>query len=577
MSIAVKIKARRQEPGQGTRGGDRYEKARYLAFAFCAADALLETDASGTIVFANGATRHLFGYSPETMAGKSLKSLAETAEQPLLRALLARAATGERFKDVRVSIARPDAANMALVMSGYGVPDLGNHCFINASIVEAGRDDTHDDNRMAGTGLLTTQAFSGSVKAHFEKTDGGVEKGEMTIIGLTGLPELEERLSPGEGKFLQRRLGAFLKAISLEGDSAAQLSDDQFGLLHDADLDLESVKGQLSEFARTADPKGIGVSVKAETAGVGEMDISGQDMASALLYTIQQVAQGGGASAKGALSTNITGQLGEAAENIAQVKATIESGRFDIAYQSIVLLENRKTHHFEALVRLAESPVNMSPYKFICFAEDVGLISSFDLALCTKVIGRIKSALSRGGILPIAVNISGRSIDSDPFVEELRKLLGENPEIKGKLLFEITETARIHDLKRANEVIGSLRADGFQVCLDHFGAGEAAFEYLNALEVDFVKIDGQYVVDATKSEKGKAFLVAMSGLCRDLGITTIAEFVETEETLKFLIECGVAYGQGYLFDKPDVAADLSGKAEPKLKNARRKGAVKGWG
>jgi EAL domain-containing protein (putative c-di-GMP-specific phosphodiesterase class I) len=506
-----------------------------------------------------------------------LQNLAETAEQPLLRALLARAATGERFKDVRVNIARPGDTNILLALNGYGVPDLGNHCFINAKIVKAGRDTSFDDSREAASGLLTTQAFSGSVKAHFEKIDGGVDKGELTIIGLAGLPELEERLSPGEGKLLQRRLGAFLKAISLEGDSAAQLSDDQFGLLHDAGLDIDTVKGQLSEFARAADPEGVGVSVKADTAGVGEMDISGQDLASALLYTIQQVAQVGGANAAGALSKNISQQLGEAAENIAQVKATIESGQFDIAFQSIVSLETRERHHFEALVRLTDSPVDMNPYDFICFAEDVGLISSFDLALCEKVIGPMKSAASRGGILPIAVNISGRSIDSDPFVEDLRALIRKNPEVKNQLLFEITETARIHDLKRANEVIGSLRADGFQVCLDDFGAGEAAFEYLNAFDVDFVKIDGQYVTDATASEKGKAFLVAMSSLCRDLGITTIAEFVETEDTVKFLIECGVTYGQGYLFDKPNIAADLTGANISKLKNARKKGKIDGWG
>lgn len=565
----------RRAASKPANGAARYEKARYLAFAFCTADALLETDASGTIVFANGATRHLFGYSPGEMAGKQLKSLAETGEQPLLRALLARAASGERFKDVNVNIARPGAANILLSLNGYGVPDLGDHCFLTARAADVRRDGVDAENRMPDSDLLNTEAFSDSVKAHFENPDGSAGTGEMTIIGLTGLPELEERLSPGESKLLQRRLGSFLKAISLEGDSAAQLSDDQFGLLHDDDVDIGSVKGQISEFARAADPKGIGVAVEAETAGVGDMDVSGQDLASALLYTIQQVGRGGGAGSTGALSKNISQQLGETAENIALVKATIETGQFDIAFQSIVALDTRERHHFEALVRLTDSPAKMNPFEFICFAEDVGLISSFDLALCAKVIERVKSAATRGKVLPIAVNISGRSIDSDSFVESLRALIKENPEINGKLLFEITESARIHDLKRANEVIGSLRADGFEVCLDDFGAGEAAFEYLNALEVDYVKIDGQYVVNATASDKGRAFLIAMSGLCRDLGITTIAEFVETDETVKFLIECGVAYGQGYLFDKPDVAADLSGAI--KSKNVRRKGAVESWG
>ena len=95
--------------------------------------------------------------------------------------------------------------------------------------------------------------------------------------------------------------------------------------------------------------------------------------------------------------------------------------------------------------------------------------------------------------MPVAVNISGRSIDSDEFVEKLRTLFAENPEVNGSLMFEITETARINNLDRANEAIRSLRDDGLHVCLDDFGAGVSAFEYLRELEVDYVKIDGKYV------------------------------------------------------------------------------------
>ena len=114
-------------------------------------------------------------------------------------------------------------------------------------------------------------------------------------------------------------------------------------------------------------------------------------------------------------------------------------------------------------------------------------------------------------------------------------------------MFEITESARILDLEHANEVIQDLRKRGFHVCLDDFGAGEAAFDYLRELDVDFVKIDGKYVKDAASNSRDKAFLIAMSGLCHDLGITTIAEGIENEEILDFLRGCGITYGQGYVF------------------------------
>ena len=154
------------------------------------------------------------------------------------------------------------------------------------------------------------------------------------------------------------------------------------------------------------------------------------------------------------------------------------------------------------------------------------------------------SAAERGDVLPVAVNISGRSIDSEAFIEKLRALLADNESVKGSIMFEITETARISNFDRANAAIQAVREDGFHVCLDDFGAGESAFEYLRELKVDYVKIDGKYVKDATNSEKDRAFLKAMSGLCNDLDIATIAEFIETEETVTLLKDCGAAYGQG---------------------------------
>jgi EAL domain-containing protein (putative c-di-GMP-specific phosphodiesterase class I) len=193
-------------------------------------------------------------------------------------------------------------------------------------------------------------------------------------------------------------------------------------------------------------------------------------------------------------------------------------------------------------------------------------------------MSRLKSMSARDQLIPVAMNISGHSINSDGFVDSLRELLAENPDLHGTIMFEITETARIADLAKANEIVNKLRADGFHVCLDDFGAGEAAFEYLWDLEVDFVKIDGAYVEASTKSDKGKAFLKAMSSLCHDLGMATIAERIETREELDYLKGIGVAYGQGYLFGRPDPAADLTVRGNsPAAKNARRKGVVKSWG
>ena len=172
--------------------------------------------------------------------------------------------------------------------------------------------------------------------------------------------------------------------------------------------------------------------------------------------------------------------------------------------------------------------------------------------MCERVIKKINQANDNGHELYIAVNLSGRSLEDKSFLEAFAKLLSKHEKIRTQLMFEVTESAEIIDLDATNNFITGLREKGHHVCLDDFGAGAAAFQYLRALDIDFVKIDGMYVREALVKANGKSFLRAMANLCSDIGIDTIAEMVEDEEVAGFLIESGVRYGQGYLFGKPSL-------------------------
>ncbi|MBL6946901.1 MAG: EAL domain-containing protein, partial [Rhodospirillales bacterium] len=150
----------------------------------------------------------------------------------------------------------------------------------------------------------------------------------------------------------------------------------------------------------------------------------------------------------------------------------------------------------------------------------------------------------------IAVNISGHSVGNDMYVSSLHKLLRENSWVNDKLLFEITESSRMADLESANSFIQGLRKEGHHVCLDDFGAGSASFQYLSALDVDVVKLDGSAIRNAQAGPKGRAFLTALSALCQSLTVQTIAEMIDKEEGLFFVRDCGVNYVQGFLFGRP---------------------------
>lgn len=139
------------------------------------------------------------------------------------------------------------------------------------------------------------------------------------------------------------------------------------------------------------------------------------------------------------------------------------------------------------------------------------------------------------------------------------------------MIFELTESSRVTDLEGANAFIQKLRERGYPVCLDDFGVGAASFQYLSAIDVDIVKIEGPVVKNAEAIERGRAFLTALASFCRELGVETIAEMVYTPETVKFCHNCGIDFIQGFMFGPPefelekfnDVKDRLAGKMPAK--------------
>ena len=265
MSVTSAPAAKSKSAPKAAPGMGRYEVGRLLAFAFCAADALIEVNQGGMIIYANGATKPLLGQAPDKLMGQFLNKLCIKDDKALLSALLDRIKDGERFNDVPINIARPNRSDIVVSLNGYNVPGLSNNYYITARMIESGRDVAHGGERNAASGLLTSESFAENVKAQLEGGEG--ENGELSYIGLSGIRDVFARLDEDGQEGLLRRLGILLKTYSQGGDAAAQLADDRFGLLHDPNLDMETLEGQISEFVRLADPKRVGVGVKTNTVG----------------------------------------------------------------------------------------------------------------------------------------------------------------------------------------------------------------------------------------------------------------------------------------------------------------------
>ena len=168
-------------------------------------------------------------------------------------------------------------------------------------------------------------------------------------------------------------------------------------------------------------------------------------------------------------------------------------------------------------------------------------------------------------------------MESDPFIDSLTQLFAINEGVSKFVGIEITETTQIKDLVRADRVLQNFRRKGIHVSLDDMGAGSSSFQYIRALNTDFVKIDGAYVRDVLNNERDKAILKSMVRLCADLKIGTIAEMIETKEQSSLLKSLGVDYGQGWLFSKPMNEIIVPKQRRLASMNMKKQGFKAGWG
>jgi EAL domain-containing protein (putative c-di-GMP-specific phosphodiesterase class I) len=301
----------------------------------------------------------------------------------------------------------------------------------------------------------------------------------------------------------------------------------------------------------------------------------------AVKYSIDRLTEGHGeAVIDGGLAATFDALVNATMERIDAFGRMVKHDDFKLVYQPIVTLADKTLHHFEVLSRFEKET---SPYEAIRFAEETGLVEDFDIAVLIKVCGMLE-APETDRSLRVAVNISGRSLGSDLFAGLVERELSQHSKLAGRLALEITESAEVKNLTRLDAIVQRIRQRGFEVCLDDFGAGASSFQYLRALKVDWIKIDGLYVRRLLKDGRERAMVESLVDLCRKLGVRTVAEQIESIEEATALRRIGVELGQGWVFGKPtdlpSYRPPLNPPAEasspPRLR-ARRAGYRETWG
>jgi EAL domain-containing protein (putative c-di-GMP-specific phosphodiesterase class I) len=186
--------------------------------------------------------------------------------------------------------------------------------------------------------------------------------------------------------------------------------------------------------------------------------------------------------------------------------------------------------------------------QFVPAIEQLGLMRSID----NRVRDLAIRELERNPGATLAINISGLTATERSWFRGLVARLKERRDIATRLIVEITETAALQDIDETSRFVSALRALGCKVALDDFGSGFTTFHHLKALTVDVVKIDGSFIRDITTDTENQIFIHNLLALARALGVSTVAECVETRADADYLTSIGIDLLQGYYFGRPEV-------------------------
>jgi len=250
---------------------------------------------------------------------------------------------------------------------------------------------------------------------------------------------------------------------------------------------------------------------------------------------------------------------------ISSINRALEENRFCLYYQPIVpTIPSIGATHFEILLRMSDAEGQIiPPMAFLPAAERYQLMPKIDRWVLSETIRAIADGRLNQNYKPVmvSINLSGQTLGDDSFLDFANAIIKKS-KISPKLLcFEITETAAITNLYAANQFITTLRNIGCSFSLDDFGSGLSSFGYLKTLSVDYLKIDGHFIRHLLEDSINQTIVESIQHIGSNLGLKTVAEYVETPEVLEELKNIGIDYVQGFAIAEPSLLPESMEKIE----------------
>ena len=265
----------------------------------------------------------------------------------------------------------------------------------------------------------------------------------------------------------------------------------------------------------------------------------------------------------------------EDAARVLQVQKALSDDDFVLFCQGIFDIDNLEVpSHYEILLRMKGKGGDIyAPGTFLPAAQNYRLMSSIDTWVLNNALKTLSEWQHIHGETSCswAINLSGQTLSSPDFSEQLKTLLKRYNFSPKKISFEVTEGETIDDIEQTSKDISALRSMGCEVYLDDFGTGLSSFSYLQKIPFDCVKIDGSFIRKIESDSVSRSMVAAICSVAKEIGLNIVAEFVEHQDMVPTLRELGVTHIQGYGVHQPEALTDvLNNRLHAKIESPAKK-------
>ncbi|HKK05803.1 MAG TPA: EAL domain-containing protein [Gammaproteobacteria bacterium] len=538
-------------------------------------DAVMTTDELGRVVYLNPVAEQLTGWSQEQAEGQPLEGVYRTISEQTRQPVIQPATLGQI--DGRVTGL---AHNLLLIGKHgmeYAIQDTTSPIrdsrgrVIGAAIVF--RDVTQERHLQrelswqarhdALTGLANRLEFEHQLALAIEHAHGQSQQHALLYLDLDQFKLVNDTCGHVAGDDLLKQLAGVLETRVRKSDVLARLGGDEFGILlrscppERAQMVAETIHDAVQGFRFAWEGKVFRVGV---CIGVVVIDEESEEISSLLAAADAAcyIAKDRGRNRIWIHEPGDSETVRREGEMqwVRRLNEALEQDRFTLYHQRAERLGGSgegDIRYSELLLRLIDPHDQIiSPMSFIPAAERYGVMTEIDRWVIRYTLRLLEEReLVRAPTDLFAINVSAQSMCDDKFFDFVAHEMARSGTSARHLCFEVTETAAMANLGHARRFVSELRAMGCRFALDDFGSGMSGFAYLKNLPVDFVKIDGSFVKDILNDDVDAAMVEAINRIAQVMGISTIAEFVETEAIRERLRALGVNYVQGYAVHRPE--------------------------